>query len=169
MFEEALDVAHETVLRNLERLWIRYIDHASNYGINGLSPEIARSVSKVQSLRDSMLASLDAGSMDELDVVRPSSRHRVMGTNREFWVNTKTSISQVRLFFYVLCAVLKPVFQWSRPYFPRIFRCQEIEVDTFIQILIRKDVFPKRYDEIILWISWFLFILLFSLVLCWSI
>jgi hypothetical protein len=107
MFEEALDVAHETVLRNLERLWIRYIDHASNYGINGLSPEIARSVSKVQSLRDSMLASISVGSLDEMDVVRPSSRHRIMGTNREFWVNTKTKISQVRLLFFDVLFVSK--------------------------------------------------------------
>jgi hypothetical protein len=126
MFEEALELAHETVLRSLETMWIRYIDSASNYSVTGTQRQ--------QSTKD-FIESFAADSFDDNNdlgnSVKPKSAHRVLGTNREFWVNTKTSISQ-----------------WTRPYYPRIFRCQEIEVDIFIQILIRRDVFPNRYSNL---------------------
>jgi hypothetical protein len=34
--------------------------------------------------------------------------------------------------------------QWTRPYIPKMFRSQEIELDTFIAILVQRDVFAKR-------------------------
>lgn len=119
MFEEALDLSHDSVLRALELLWTRYIDHASNYSVTGVS----RQNTTRQSL-GSFTEQLDDFASDLL--VRPKANHRVVGTNREFWVNTRTSISQ-----------------WTRPFFPRTFRSQELEVDVFVQVLIRKDVFPK--------------------------
>lgn len=51
---------------------------------------------------------------------------RQLGTNREFWVNNRTNLSQ-----------------WSRPFYPRTFRASDIELNVFVDILIRKNIFPK--------------------------
>lgn len=120
MFEEALDMAHADVLRALELLWARYIDEAANYYI---PPTFAASSSASVTSNNTQVLMQEAQSM----MMARSAAHKNMGTNREFWVNNSTSISQ-----------------WSRPYWPRIFRTQDIEIDTFVQILIRKDVFAKR-------------------------
>jgi hypothetical protein len=130
MFEEALDLAHETVLRSLELMWVRYIDSASNYNLSNMSgsPSIrSQSVTRESFLESLANDSMDRDDLSETSMIKPKGG-RVLGTDREFWVNTKTTISQ-----------------WTRPYFARLFRCQEIEIDIFIQILIRRDVFPKRY------------------------
>ncbi len=143
MFEEALDLSHDSVLRALELLWTRYIDHASNYSVTGVS----RQNTTRQSL-GSFTEQLDDFASDLL--VRPKANHRVVGTNREFWVNTRTSISQVNSHHIFAYISLRSYFslQWTRPFFPRTFRSQELEVDVFVQVLIRKDVFPKRFDTI---------------------
>lgn len=90
MFEEALDLSHEVVLRSLELLWVRYIDHASNYSVTGVQRQ-----NTAQRILGSFAEPSEEFSPDL--IVRPKPNHRVLGTNREFWVNTKTSISQVRL------------------------------------------------------------------------
>lgn len=116
MFDEALEHAHQEVLHALEQIWMRFIDQASNYTshITGLPTR-------------------PATAKDVADAVAEGFRektpnHRNLGTNREFWVNKQTQISQ-----------------WSKPYTSRTFRSQDIELESFVQILIRKDVFPKRY------------------------
>ena len=88
MFDEALDIAHENVLRQLELIWTRYIDHASNYSVTG--------VVRQSTARQSIFSSTDSTDEFGLDLVRPKPNHRVLGTNREFWVNNRTAISQVR-------------------------------------------------------------------------
>ena len=108
MFDEALDLAYEQVTHSLKLLWRRYIDEAANYIIQ---PRDGANTGTHHN------AGLRHG-------------HRVLGTNREFWVNTKTNISQ-----------------WTRPYHTRMFRIQDIEIETFVQILIHKDIFPYRLDR----------------------
>lgn len=104
MFEEALDHAHDRVLRALEVMWTRCVDNASHGGHKGHTLAVSVAGTSVAS----------AGG-------------RAGGTNREFWVNQRNSISQ-----------------WTRPYLPNVFRAQDIEVDSFVSVLIRRDVFPKR-------------------------
>jgi hypothetical protein len=123
MFEEALEMSHENVLRTLEVMWRRFIDKPSNYvgsrpvtqadfmGVNG----------RTNSSNGSMLTSTNDG------LVPSSGIHKtLLGTNREFFVNMRTMISQ-----------------WTRPFWPRTFRQQDIDMDIFVQILIRYDVFPR--------------------------
>jgi hypothetical protein len=62
----------------------------------------------------------------ESDFVPRTPSHRQLGTNREFFVNTKTMISQ-----------------WTRPFFARTYRSQDIDADSFIQVIILHDVFPR--------------------------
>lgn len=116
MFEEALDMAHNQVLHILEQIWVRFIDQASNYTshITGMPTRPATAKDVADALAEG--------------IREKSANHRNMGTNREFWVNKRTQISQ-----------------WSKPYTTRTFRAQDIELETFVQILIRKDVFPRRY------------------------
>lgn len=123
MFEEALDMAHADVLRSLELLWNRFIDQASNYMV---LPTASGPISSQVSLASNATAVLlqEAQTM----MAARSSTNKTQGTNREFWVNTQTNISQ-----------------WTRPYWDRLFRTQDIEMDTFVLILIQKDVFAKRY------------------------
>lgn len=91
MFEEALNISHENVLRALELMWTRYIDHASNYTLTGSTTR--------QSISEQFSVSVGESSDEyNLELVRPKANHRVMGTNREFWVNNRTSISQVVIF-----------------------------------------------------------------------
>jgi hypothetical protein len=115
MFEEALDIAHESVLRVLDQMWLRFLDQASNYSshLTGIPAKPATDQEVAEAV--------------PYDHISKSASHRHMGTNREFWVNQRTSISQ-----------------WTRPYFARTFRTQDIEMEVFIQILIRKDIFPRR-------------------------
>jgi hypothetical protein len=54
--------------------------------------------------------------------------HRPTGTNREYWVNMRTQISQ-----------------WTRPYLRKNFRAQDLDMETFVLILLRYDVMAKRY------------------------
>ncbi len=115
MFDEALDIAHESVLRVLDQMWIRFLDQASKYTSHLTGTPACRATDK------------DIADAVPYEHIGKSSSHRHMGTNREFWVNQRTSISQ-----------------WTRPYTTRIFRTQDIEMDVFVQILIRKDIFPKR-------------------------
>ncbi len=132
MFDEALDLAFDQVLRSLDLLWRRYIDEASNY---------------IVQTRDGMPPPhLPHG-------IGSRHGHRVLGTNREFWVNTKTNISQ-----------------WTRPFHARMFRIQDIEMDSFVQIMIRKDLFPHRFVFLstllcftLSCLIWYLFI-----VHCWN-
>lgn len=49
------------------------------------------------------------------------------GTNRDYWVNMRTYISQ-----------------WTRPYLRKNFRNQDLEIDTFVTVLIHNDVLAKR-------------------------
>lgn len=43
--------------------------------------------------------------------------------------------------FYVNLRTLHT--QWTRPYIPKMFRSQDIELDTFVAILVQRDVFAK--------------------------
>lgn len=49
------------------------------------------------------------------------------GTNRDYWVNMRTQVSQ-----------------WTRPYLRKAFRAQDLEIETFVAVLIRNDVLAKR-------------------------
>ena len=51
----------------------------------------------------------------------------IVGTNRDYWVNMRTYISQ-----------------WTRPYLRRNFRAQDLEMETFVTVLIRNDVLARR-------------------------
>jgi hypothetical protein len=119
MFEEALDIAHANVLRSLEHMWSRYIDEASNYFVTPVAGGGGNSLSAGTILLDDQ--------NERHDKITRGATHRQLGTNREFWVNNITTLSQ-----------------WSRPYWPHIFRCQDLEMDVFVQILIQKDVFARR-------------------------
>ncbi len=110
MFEEALDHAHERVLRALEHMWMRCVDNYSHGGHRAHSVAVAA----------------DEGS-EQTATVSATSFSPSKGTNKEFWVNMRNSISQ-----------------WTRPYTPNVFRAQDIEIDSFVSVLIRRDVFPKR-------------------------
>ena len=96
MFEEALSIAHEQVLRSLELMWSPFKDDGSHYNQHHHGTQ--------------------------------TLAHKNMGTNRTYWVNMRTTLSQ-----------------WARPYRKKTFRAQDIEVDTFVAILIRRDIFPRRY------------------------
>eukprot|EP01039_Chlorochromonas_danica_P000143 gene142-151_t len=121
IFEEALDMAHADALRTLELIWARYVDEASNYFIPTTIPTGSSAAASIASGGSTTLFQ-EAQNM----MMARSAAHKTLGTNREFWVNLHTSISQ-----------------WTRPYAPRIFRSQDIEIETFVQILIRKDIFAK--------------------------
>lgn len=36
------------------------------------------------------------------------------------------------------------VSQWTRPYLRKAFRAQDLEIETFVAVLIRNDVLAKR-------------------------
>jgi hypothetical protein len=55
------------------------------------------------------------------------------GTNRDYWVNMRSYVSQ-----------------WTRPYLRKNFRNQDLEVETFVTVLVLNDVFPKRYAVLLL-------------------
>lgn len=93
MFEEALDHAHDSVLRALDLMWMKCLESAS-----------AASGHKTHS--------------------EEGDRKRVQ---KEYWVNLRNSLSQ-----------------WTKPYSAHIFRAQDIEMDSFVAVLLRRDVFPKR-------------------------
>jgi hypothetical protein len=42
------------------------------------------------------------------------------------------------------------VSQWTRPYLRKNFRNQDLEVETFVTVLVLNDVFPKRYAVLLL-------------------
>jgi hypothetical protein len=56
-----------------------------------------------------------------------------LGTNRDYWVNMRSYVSQ-----------------WTRPYLRKNFRNQDLEVETFVTVLVLNDVFPKRYAVLLL-------------------
>lgn len=126
MFDEGLELAHQTVMRTLDVMWKRFIDKPSNYVAN------ARPVTQASFMgRDGRPgpngALLDAPPPSTVLTTTPGLGTRSqLGTNREFFVNMRTMISQ-----------------WSRPFWPRTFRSQDLDMETFVQILIRHDVFPK--------------------------
>lgn len=130
MFDEALDLAFDQVLRSLDLLWRRYVDEASNY---------------IVQTRDGMPPPHHPPGIGS------RHGHRVLGTNREFFYNTKTNISQ-----------------WTRPYHARMFRIQDIEMDSFVQIMIRKDLFPQRLVRCIIAITLHLNVVLLSVVHYWN-
>jgi hypothetical protein len=115
MYEEALDIAHEQVLKVLDQMWIRFLDQASNYNIHitGIPAMPATEKEVIEAI--------------PYEFWTKSPNQRNMGTNRVFWVNQRTGQSQ-----------------WTKPFTPRLFRTQDIELEVFVQILIRKDIFPKR-------------------------
>jgi hypothetical protein len=117
MFEEALDHAHERVLRALENMWMRCVDNSSHGGHRGHTIAAVDEVGVASSSEQQQTATVS---------VTSASLSRG-GTNKEFWVNMRNSISQ-----------------WTRPYTPNVFRAQDIEIDSFVSVLIRRDVFPKR-------------------------
>lgn len=146
MFEEALEISYTAVLRTLELLWVRHIDEAANYIVQSVDQSVAASAAlsldspqggpTTTTVGESSLYTAPVTtSYDILSVLFDSREglegmvpkiNRLLGTNREFFVNTRTKISQ-----------------WTRPYHPRIFRSQDIEMDIFVQVLIRNDVFAR--------------------------
>lgn len=94
MFEEALDHAHDSVLRALDLMWMKCLE--SPNAASGHKPH-----------------SPDGGERKRLQ--------------REYWVNLRNSLSQ-----------------WTKPYSAHIFRAQDIEMESFVAVLLRRDVFPKR-------------------------
>lgn len=115
MFDEALDIAHDSVLRTLGQLWLRFLDQSSNY------------TSHLTGIPTSPATDEEVAEAIPYEILGKTSNHRNMGTNRAFWVNQRTLMSQ-----------------WTKPYSPRVFRSNDIEMDVFVQILIRRDIFPKR-------------------------
>jgi hypothetical protein len=113
-------MAHAEVLRALELKWTSYVDEAANYGPSS-HVDIQGSMSIDSNESQSLLQDVKNKMMDR------ALTHRQVGTNREFWVDKQASISQ-----------------WTRPYRPHVFRSQDIEIETFVQILIQKDIFAKR-------------------------
>ncbi|RYH29370.1 hypothetical protein EON65_08760 [archaeon] len=122
MFEDALDMAHANVLRSLELMWSRYIDEAANYYVPPAGGTSAASING--SITSAVQLLLEEGSDNKSAMATRNPAYRNMGTNREFWVNNITTLSQ-----------------WTRPYWPHIFRSQDIEMDIFVQVLIQKDIF----------------------------
>lgn len=118
MFDEALDAAHKKLVRCLELLWKKYIDDPANYTFGSIHHHHHHINN---SDGDASRPMTESG--NELVALK----QRQLGTYREFWVNTKTNISQ-----------------WTRPYRPRTFRTHDLEMACFVDILIHKDVFPKR-------------------------
>lgn len=118
-------MAHANVLRSLELMWSRYIDEAANYYVPPAGGTSAASINgSLTSAVQQLL--LEDASENKSAMATRNPAYRNMGTNREFWVNNVTTLSQ-----------------WTRPYWPHIFRSQDIEMDTFVQILIQKDVFAR--------------------------
>eukprot|EP01035_Chromulina_nebulosa_P017264 gene17264-22796_t len=85
MFSEACENSHNTLLRTLEQLWVRYIDTESD--------------------------------------LTPMNRKDMKATNLPYYVNVSTSQSQ-----------------WTPPYRNRSYYSQEIEMDSFVTVVILNDL-----------------------------
>lgn len=119
-----MDLAHQSVLRSLEKIWMSFIDSSSNY-IQGLNRPHSSSI----------------GENDEdLDFGKRGGSQKTLGTNREYWVNLTNSLTQ-----------------WVRPYYDNTFRTQDIELETFVSIVIQKDIFAQRSDSFYYYYSYILF------------
>lgn len=139
MFDEALEMAHQNVMRILEVMWRRFIDKPSNYTNSNRPVTQADFLGRqgrpalTQGDANAPLVGNDALTSQQQQVQvtartagsAPTNRYQ-LGTNREFFVNMRTGISQ-----------------WSRPFWPRTFHNHDLDMDTFVQILVRYDMFPR--------------------------
>lgn len=130
MFDEAVEMMHAKVMRKLQVVWRRFIDRSANYFTNSRPVTQA---SMENNARASILRELEGFLPVEEEqaetndgYVPRSPAHRQLGTNREFFVNTNTMISQ-----------------WTRPFFARTFRAQDIDAESFVTVLILHDIFPR--------------------------
>lgn len=126
MFEEALDIAHEDVTRCLELMWMRFVDDIHHYN-SSITPVIPGDFKPSGS---SSTAS-PSGRSTPHHHGHQAHGYQDLATNREFWVNMRTSMSQ-----------------WTRPFRKKLFRSQDLEMEYFIAIVIRHDIFPKRFGLI---------------------
>ncbi|KAJ1408447.1 hypothetical protein B484DRAFT_403523, partial [Ochromonadaceae sp. CCMP2298] len=155
-FQEAVDQAHERVLRILERMWMRFLDDSSHYHTKMSAPtQATRSyatpgegsgmgrlgmgllggnrgreggsrrelLERANSTKRQGQGEQGSGTGELEDIDDISEKRRVTGPDRAYYVNMRTQHSQ-----------------WVRPYLKRIFRAQDIELSTFVDIVLQKDV-----------------------------
>lgn len=127
MYEEALEYSHQLVVRKLSQMWKSYIDSNSNILVslnNNLSRKKFDDDTEYDH-EDNFSASVTL--MNAASEGKTGAGNSKLGTNREFWVNLDTAISQ-----------------WVRPYYENTFRSQDIELDAFVYIVIRFDLMARR-------------------------
>ncbi len=108
LFEEALEYAHQVVLRDLELMWMH----------------VRTSTTEVDNDNDDsgfeLGRSLDSYSRSLMSPIEEQTKEKKPPV---FYVNTRTQLAQ-----------------WRKPYEPHTFRAKDIEYDTFLHIMISKNI-----------------------------
>eukprot|EP01038_Epipyxis_sp_PR26KG_P013380 gene13380-17942_t len=120
MFEEACDIAHASILRSLETIWLKCEDKGS----------ASRSSKRIMEIREfHPTLSVDEYQDKEFggsgEIVRLRSQNHLTEP-RYYYVNLRTSQTQ-----------------WCKPYHLKTFRSHDINKDAFVAVLLRRDVFAK--------------------------
>lgn len=120
MFEDACEWAHESVLHTLRQLWqrIAYNPHTHEYSED-----------------------FDRFSDDENDL-NSISRSVATPSGRTIKNSVNSQSQTQQLFYYVNLKTKKT--QWTRPYHERTFFSNDIEIDAFIAIILKYDIFANR-------------------------
>lgn len=130
MYEEALEYSHSLVIRKLNLIWKSYIDSNSNVLVSFHNNFSKKKFEEDYEYNHEDNYSAVVTTMNPLSGEGKSTNNTNNsirnGSNREFWVNLETSISQ-----------------WVRPYYDHTFRSQDIEIEAFVYIVLKFDLIPR--------------------------
>jgi len=126
MFDDALDISQEAVLRSLEQMWVKCVEKpTTNTHVHNT----------VGSLHERTRADTEASILSRSNSLKSTDSLLLFGRSQ------KEKPAQLREFYVNLNNQLHT--QWTKPYSQKTFRSQDIELDAFVLILIRRDLFFK--------------------------
>jgi len=141
MFDDALDISQEAVLRSLEQMWIKCVDKpAVNTHIHSSMSRLRADTEASMHSRSNSLQSTDSQNLlfGRLQKEKPAQL-------KEFYVNLNNQLhtqwTKVAICWH--CFVLLSCLS-LQPYSQKTFRSQDIELAAFVSVLIRRDLFFKR-------------------------
>lgn len=108
-------------MRSLEQIWLKCLDTSHGAGGKGAKSKDANGIEHHEVTQETNQVLVEiGGSLNK-------SKKRNANANREYYTNLRNSQTQ-----------------WTKPYYPKIFRAQDIELDVFVSIVLRSDVFAHR-------------------------
>lgn len=152
MFDEAIDISQAEVLRNLEFMWVKCVEQQQQHNQRGREHR-----AKSEDAGDfSMHSRSRVNSMDSMHSIDegPSSHGRAKSAPapREFYVNALNPLHTqwTKAITHSLTFTPTPLIDTVslrsqlQPYSQKTFRSQDIEINAFVLVLIRRDIFIRR-------------------------